>query len=277
MITDDKLNIFEQFWADQELPKYVREAENYRSNMAMGEDTFPYRKTFSDYVINVPRRQMEERSTLKELPWYKRIFERTPEPELTIQQFFAAVKHQTSQLSVVEERAAGYEAAMVAAKKMGQKALLEHLIDGLAAFRAESQLISFGYSTYLEEKTLILFAQKSPKGLRLDWISNFARTIPNTIIEKKSKLDDIGAFDNYVVLHYDPAKKAVLETQIEKDAKKDPILFGLIKGRRRLYIVGDWIDDLCDLQLDTIADTLGKSAIQTLPNKVSPADLAPKS
>ncbi len=48
-------------------------------------------------------------------------------------------------------------------------------------------------------------------------------------------------------------------------ASAAPILFGVIKGRRRLYFVGDWVDEFCDLTFDQIADALGKDNIGSVP------------
>ena len=65
---------------------------------------------------------------------------------------------------------------------------------------------------------------------------------------KKIEADRLEVFDNYVVLHYDPDKKASDMTESEKKVAKDPILFGVIFGSDRLYYIGDWIDpDFCDL------------------------------
>lgn len=69
------------------------------------------------------------------------------------------------------------------------------------------------------------------------------------------------------MLHYDPEKKSYLETQAEKAAKRDPILFGVMKGRRILYYVGDWIDEVCDLTLDQIADLLGSHVVENIEQK----------
>lgn len=73
-----------------------------------------------------------------------------------------------------------------------------------------------------------------------------------------------GIFDNYVVLHYDPEKKGFALTEIEKKSKKDPILFGVMKGRRILYYVGDWIDDYCDLTLDKFAEMMGGEHVKKI-------------
>ena len=66
------------------------------------------------------------------------------------------------------------------------------------------------------------------------------------------------------MLHYDPQAKAFSETEEEKARKRDPILFGLMKDRRVLYFVGDWVDDVCGLTLDQVAEIIGKRAIQSL-------------
>ncbi|HEY8094921.1 MAG TPA: hypothetical protein VIE65_02365 [Methylobacter sp.] len=58
--------------------------------------------------------------------------------------------------------------------------------------------------------------------------------------------------------------KAYSETKAEIEARKDPILFGMIKGRRILYYICDWVDEYCDLTLDQIADTIGKETIQEI-------------
>lgn len=46
------------------------------------------------------------------------------------------------------------------------------------------------------------------------------------------------------------------------------ILFGLIEGRRRLYVVGDWVDEICDLTMDQIADSIGNDAIGEIKHNV---------
>lgn len=105
------------------------------------------------------------------------------------------------------------------------------------------------------------------KGLRLDYVRNFTRTIPEDITAKKARADELGIFDNYVVLHFDPNSKSWEETEAERLRRlhPDPILFGLMKTRRVLYFVGDWVDDVCNLTLDQLADLLGTQAIQSEP------------
>ena len=62
-------------------------------------------------------------------------------------------------------------------------------------------------------------------------------------------------------MHYDPNKEASEMTEKEVEDKKDPILFGLIQGSDKLYFVGDWIDDVCDLTFDELVEVLGEDGI----------------
>ena len=183
-----------------------------------------------------------------------------PAPELTIPEFFAAVARTTEQLELSASRARGYEVALESAEKAGQKALVEQLQQSVGVYRAETQLIGLGMSRYLTEEALIRFVKACPKGLRLDWISSFTRVVPNEVLDKKVLADHEKIFDNYVVLHYDPERKAWAETEAEKRARKDPVLFGVLQGSRKLYYVGDWVDAYCDLTLDKIAEALGAPA-----------------
>ena len=183
-----------------------------------------------------------------------------PTPELTIPEFFAAVARTTSELELSAARARGFELALESARKGGQKALEEQLREGVAIDRAETQLVSVGLNRYLTEAALVEFVRKCPKGLCLAWISNFTRVVPEDVLSKKVLADNRKIFDNYVVLHYDPERKAWAETEAEKRARKDPILFGVLKGSRKLYFVGDWVDEFCDLTLEQIANALGTPA-----------------
>lgn len=199
----------------------------------------------------------------------KKFFKPTPkDPGMSIEDFFKSIKNSADELKVVEERLKGYKEALKKAEDSGQQALFDQISRTLVAVRAEAQLIAMRHPKFLEEATVVEFVKKAKKGLRLDWIANFTRVIPEDLVKLKLEFDDKDIFDNYVVLHYDPDKKSWAETQKEiearREARRDPILFGVLEGRRRLYYVGDWVDDFCDLTMDQIADTLGKKALQYL-------------
>lgn len=142
------------------------------------------------------------------------------------------------------------------ANDMGQWALVDDILHRLDTYKLEAILHAEGHLYKISEEKLVDLVKKTEKGLRLDWIKNFTRVIPKEVIEAKRKADELKIFDNYVVLHYDPEKKAVKQTkkEEEKERKKkaDPILFGVIEHSRDLYYITDWVDEKCNLTLDEL-------------------------
>jgi hypothetical protein len=275
MITpQNKLICLEQFQTDWSLPKHTKKADEN------SEDSGPNYKMTSSLTI----RNTDDRFSVgvggappAKVSWLARFFHwllalfgterRREEKLLPIEEFFVSVKNSAKEIEVLHGRAEGFEQALKRAKQGGQQAYIEQLSAGLNAYRMESQLLAMELPRYLEEDDLVRFYKQSKKGLRLDWVQNFTRVIPEALLTKKVRADELGLFDNYVVLHYDPQAKSYAETEKEKEAKKkakDPILFGLMAGRRRLYIVGDWIDEYCDLTVDQIADALGKDVVKEI-------------
>ena len=172
--------------------------------------------------------------------------------------FFSLVKATSKESAFTyRDRVSNYLRALHNAVDMGQTALQEELLKGLITNKYESALFAEGYYYVIDEDTIVNFIKKCEKGLSLDYIKNFSRPIPQEVVNKISKLNELEIFDNYVVLHYDPTKTAYKETEYERAKRKDPIIFGLIAGSKKLYYVTDWIDEYCDLTLEKFVDTLG--------------------
>lgn len=293
MIVDDgKLAVLNYFIPDDSLPKRKARHERERAkrrvtlndsdesvsdqSITNGPDIGPPFRSNPMAIQRVGGGQLMARRSLS--PWIQFINWLVPclhprhpdEPtgEMTVEQFFASVKNSTEELKVVAHRAAGFSSMIKRAQANGQTTLVENLVDGIDIFRAETQLLALEMKTVLREEQLVEFVLKSKRGLELDYLHRFKRLIPEEIAAKKLAADERQIFDNYVVLHYDPEKKASELTKAEKKAeelaRRDPILFGLIEGSRKLYFVGDWVDELCDLTLEKIADVLGKDSIKTL-------------
>ena len=70
-------------------------------------------------------------------------------------------------------------------------------------------------------------------------------------------MNELEVFDNYVILYYDPEGTVYKETAYEEAKRRDPIIFGVIAGSKKLYYVADWVDEYCDLTLDAFVDALG--------------------
>lgn len=184
---------------------------------------------------------------------------REEKPKMTVAQFFANVKEGIEKIELYEDRVNSYLAVAAQAKKAGQTALFEHIMEDVEQAKFESLLLASGFDTCITEQQVVDFYKQSDKGLSLTYIKNFTRIIPEKVLEQKDKADAIKVFDNYCILHYDATKKAFKLTQNEK---KDPILFGLIKGVNKLYYIADWIDSECDLTLKQIIDKFGEDAIK---------------
>jgi hypothetical protein len=180
---------------------------------------------------------------------------------ITIEQFFKHIKNGAEEIGLIDNRIAGYEELLQNAVDAGQTALVESLKDNINVVKIESQLLAQDLKTVITEDQVIEFYKQSEKGIRLDWIKNFGRMIPKELVSTKRKLDELEIFDNYVIMHYDPKAKSYKMTKAEKEKRKDPILFGVIKGSRKLYFVGDWEDEVCDLTLDKLVGEFGKEAI----------------
>jgi hypothetical protein len=188
-----------------------------------------------------------------------------PTEEISIEEFFTGIKGSAEELQLATERLQNYEAAIAHLRKTGQIALLEQMEHQLEVHAAETRLYALGLRKVVTEKNVTDFAAKSSKELCLDWIKNFARSIPSKVVDMKMKTDENEIFDNYVILHYDPLKNGKLltneENRVEEIKKKDPILFGVIAGSNKLYYIADWIDEYCDLTFDKMIETLGEKAI----------------
>ena len=172
------------------------------------------------------------------------------------------------------KRLEGYYKMLENAEANGQTALFDELAQKIFINIYESVLAVHGYNKYIHFSEIEDLQNKCTRVLDIDYISDFGRIIPDNICEQKKACDEMCVFDNYCILYYDPkdtvpakAKKqnpASPAAKKEAKAKRDPILFGLINHSDKLYYIGSWTDELCDLTIETIADKLGKSSVKEI-------------
>lgn len=282
MLDGNRLSVFENFVTDTSLPKFV--AEKKKRSLIRGRMPDGTVIEESDFESSDGQIVGWNSGRLMVMPRRQRFFERLwssflsffgyglsrLQKRYTVQEYFSSVKNSLQELEIVSERALGYERAIASAESAGQHALCERLQDGLRAYRYETQMMSVGITKYISEESMIGLYKMSPVtrlhpksgGLRLDWVRNFTRKIPQVILDRKIRADELGLFDNYCVLHYDPEAKSFALTEAQRAAKKDPILFGVIRGEAKLYIIGDWVDEICDFDLAALADAIGRDAIR---------------
>ena len=286
MLTRDNLNlnIFENFIVDKSLPKYQKKdiaktktninfsvSENGVVNitdstiLTSNED---FSESWGGSLVTGGANMPQNSNADTNSTFFERLKNRfkskkiqKPQYELSIRDFFISIKNSAEEITRIDNRIEGYLAALSQAKVLGQTALVENLTSMISTVQSESQLYALKLTTTISEEQVVNFYKKSEKGLALNWIKNFSRIIPSEFLEIKIKLDNLNVFDNYVILSYDPDNKSFAETQEEIDKRKDPILFGVIKDSRKLYYIGDWEDEFCDLSLEKFIDAYGKEAI----------------
>jgi hypothetical protein len=220
-----------------------------------------YSKSRSRFLVGSS--EFREISTvLYEKPsWWRRLFTKKPKPEpiVSVKYVFDLVLTNPEELIILRERDAAFQELIDRATVAGQVSLVEQLELEREIRKFESALFAKGMKRFISEAQLLKFVRGCERGLCLDWVRHFTRVIPREVVDAKVKCDEAGLFDNYCVLHFDPDEKAT--TQADRDAaaakRRDPILFGVMRGSRKLYFVGDWKDELCDLTLQQVVDKLG--------------------
>lgn len=147
------------------------------------------------------------------------------------------------------------EKLLVTALEDGQESLGEDFLKRADEMRKETELYVAGYRKYVKRIVIIDYEYKTNRDITMTPIKNFARVIPKDILEKKRKAEKY--FDKFLIVHKD-SPNAVKETEEDRiKREKDPIMFGETKDiPDKLFFIGDWIDDYCDLTLNEIIDEL---------------------
>lgn len=257
------LLIFDNFQVDYKLPKHNKENKNriLSSGISMDSDSGSGFNAFAvGGAINFNNPNSDESYDGKKtffqrvIIFFKELFKK--KPKLTVGDFFKAVKASAIDTVKYSDRVNNYLNALNHAKKNNQEALVQDIQQKIDEIKNESILYAGGFTTVITEEQIVKFYKECQKGLELTWIRNFIRVIPEKAADKKKEADALEVFDNFVILHYDPDKKAY------KEEDKDPILFGVIKGSRKLYYIADWVDEYCDLTLEQFIEKFGDEAIK---------------
>ena len=266
------LRIFDIFRTDHNLPKFDAQSTNPKPNTAnfVVTTTGPSSCTSSSSgVINmmlcdtvdgsVPIMESKTEKSNVFLKFWNSIFNR----KLHVRGVFAQICENLEHIWVFnKERERYINATLEMAIRSGQTALAEKLKSAQEVNLLESKLYALGFIKTITEEQFVKFTRDSESGLSLYWISNFTSPIPPGVIDKKDKADSLKLFDNYVILHFVPPGKNGELTKAEIEMKKDSILFGVFKESRKLYYIGDWIDEYRDLTFDSRIDKLGEKTLK---------------
>lgn len=166
-------------------------------------------------------------------------------------EYFKSVKDCVEELSNVDEKINFLNKIIEKLRESKQTNMLDSAYFQKKLLEYEKILKESDFKKFITEENLVKFTLKCKKGLKIDYVNEFDRIIPDSVIANKNKADDLKVFDNFIILHYDPNTKKVDLTE-----KKDPIIFGMIKGSNKFYFVDDWIDEKCDLTYDKIIKEL---------------------
>ena len=179
--------------------------------------------------------------------------------------FFMELKDNFQELEKTDIPDAKISTMLNNLEKSRQKFAVASLVSEKNLTKIENKLFAADFKQYQTEESLISFIKKCEKGLCLTEIEYFDRVIPEDVMAKFEKAEELGVFDNYYILYHDPKKaKNKYYTQ---DKPKDPIMFGVISGSTKLYFVADWIDEFCNL---TYKDILTKNVDYKLTLKKEP-------
>jgi hypothetical protein len=150
-------------------------------------------------------------------------------------------------------------------KVSGQYEIAKKVEGSRSVLEAELALVRSGHLKYITEEQIVKFMLLSERGMRLEYLRYYENILPSEVAKRKILFDGLLVFDNYCVLYYDGgAPKFSLINEIiddqERIKRRDPILFGMIKGSRKLYYVTDWVTDDDDLTLEKLETVIGEKA-----------------
>lgn len=300
MVNKGKIDLLDSIIIDSNLPKHIKPKKEGNGfsfdgvNETWGNVSNPSilstRTEVSDYLEYIIQNNPSWLNKFR-LWAYKKLILKVINPAYVdkkftvedLQTFFDSLKGGLSELDAkgITDVLESYNLLISSATDNNQIALKEKIVDYINVLKGEIILTTSKFNKFLTEENVVKFynvASKHEKyktNLKLTYIKNFVKVIPQEICELKKQADELKVFDNYVVMHYDYDGKATEDTKAEKAKKKDPILFGLIQNSRKLYYIGDWIDDYCDLTLDVIIKKLGKknNPVTTVTSKTIINDL----
>ena len=143
----------------------------------------------------------------------------------------------------------------------GQKAAAKIAYANLVALHKEFKLLSLGITNKWVDTAAITYYidNVADECVVVCELSNYERPIPDELIDKVALSRDI--FDEFYVVFTDYTGEK--RSKVEKERRqKDPILFGNIfidgKVSPKMYYIGDWVDEYCDLTLDKMVTQMAE-------------------
>jgi hypothetical protein len=263
------LRCFDEFEPDINLPRWaalnptVTGEDDPDSYISAGSRTFPVMVSRNPWVG--PRlsgfgllQALVVRPIGRLRSWWRRRRAMSPQGQSRLRIFFELLLTDPNLVLEFDAREEATERALESAQQAGQRELVRQLTQHREIQRTQNAMLTVGITKAITEEQLLQYARLTDAGLHLDWISRFTRPIPAEVLARKAECDKLCLFDNYVVLYIDFNNEMQRKVEADRarqratEVARDPILFGVLEGSRKLYFVADWIDEFCDLTLDQI-------------------------
>lgn len=292
-----KLRVFEDFFIEEALPKWQKiaakiaetktDGDTNSSFMNMNNGSITDKRTDEQLLHSAKyeRRNYIDRSRGRRLDdtniildnrkpnraasWFRRIVDKIinhPRKGEPVEKVFDEVKssmvrptsedliHAKKLVDAVEEQLRATGQYEIADRVSGSRSVLE----------AEVAIVKGGDLKYVSEEQIVKFMLKSERGMRMEYLRYYANILPAEVAKKKLQADALLVFDNYCVLHYSSDEKfSIIKEKVddrERERRRDPILFGMIKGSRKLYYITDWVTEDDDLTLEKLETVIGEKA-----------------
>lgn len=194
--------------------------------------------------------------------------------EITASEYFQMVKAKKQEITLDVLKACFDNMALLAQKynKTGQIDNLKKLHFLTSILSKEEAVIKMGINKFIYRDDIIEFTDNVTKhAVKIIEAKNYVREIPDEVVEIMEKTREI--FSNFYILYTDYT--GTEERRVEKKKReKDPILFGVFQNGSprsidycisdRFYVLGEWVDEYCDLTLDKMIAMMDKNPVHEI-------------
>ena len=176
-----------------------------------------------------------------------------------VREYFEKLKAAKRTITVIELDEV-YDNCLVLLDKYqitGQTDAMKKLLFHMETLEKEKDVIEAGIDTFVYLHDIKEYIEKVPQRVvKIIELKRYEREVPDEVLENFAKVKDL--FTEFFVVFTDYTKEH------EKKHKKetDPILFGMFKDMdsasvvERMYYIGDWEDEYCDLTLDRMVSEM---------------------
>lgn len=181
--------------------------------------------------------------------------------DLTVQEYFDKVKEAKNTMTDDKLRKLADNSCKLLRKFLitNQTEAARRVYVNLQTFEKERELLKLGIDKFIYKDYLDNYIENiASRAVKVTHLENYTRIIPDEIIDKIAKTKEL--FTDYFVVFTDYTGKEERKIATE-ERNKDPILLGAFIQKddkhnidfvERMYYIGDWEDEFCDLTLDKL-------------------------